>query len=132
MNSIASIFAKIIAVLMSFIYMFVGGNPEKIEVRIEDPVTTESTEIEYVITNYTGKTVYADKFFTVEKSVDGQWVAVPFAEDTATEEIAIRLLNCQSVTLTVDLLGYFGKTLEKGEYRLILPGVSAETEFTVE
>ena len=117
---------------MSFIYMFVGGNPEKIEVRIEDPVTTESTEIEYVITNYTGKTVYADKFFTVEKSVDGQWVAVPFAEDTATEEIAIRLLNCQSVTLTVDLLGYFGKTLEKGEYRLILPGVSAETEFTVE
>jgi len=131
MNSITSIFAKIIAVLMSFIYMFVGGNPEKIEVRIEDPVTTESTEIEYVITNYTGKTVYADKFFTVEKSVDGQWVAVPFAEDTATEEIAIRLLNCQSVTLTVDLLGYFGKTLEKGEYRLILPGVSAETEFTV-
>lgn len=131
MNSITSIFAKIIAVLMSFFYMFAGGNPEKIEVRIEDPVTTESTEIEYVITNYTGKTVYADKFFTVEKSVDGQWVAVPFAEDTATEEIAIRLLNCQSVTLTVDLLGYFGKTLEKGEYRLILPGVSAETEFTV-
>ena len=131
MNSITSIFAKIIAVLMSFFYMFVGGNPEKIEVRIEDPVTTESTEIEYIITNYTGKTVYADKFFTVEKSVDGQWVAVPFAEDTATEEIAIRLLNCQSVTLTVDLLGYFGKTLEKGEYRLILPGISAEAEFTV-
>lgn len=132
MNSITSIFAKIIAVLMSFIYMFVGGNPEKIEVRIEAPVTTESTEIEYIITNYTGRTVYADKFFSVEKYVDGQWVAVPFAEDTATEEIAIRLLNCQSVTLTVDLLGYFGKTLEKGEYRLILPGVSAETEFTVE
>lgn len=132
MNSITSIFAKIIAVLMSFFYMFVGGNPEKIEVSIKEPVTTESTEIEYVITNYTGKTVYADKFFTVEKSVDGQWVAVPFAEDTATEEIAIRLLNCQSVTLTMDLLGYFGKTLEKGEYRLILPGISAETEFTVE
>lgn len=131
MNSITSIFAKIIAVLMSFIYMFVGGNPEKIEVRIEDPVTTESTEIEYVITNYTGKTVYADKFFSVEKYVDGQWVAVPFAEDTATEEIAIRLLNCQSVTMTVDLLEYFGKTLEKGEYRLILPGISAEAEFTV-
>lgn len=132
MNSITSIFAKIIAVLMSFFYMFVGGNPEKIEVRIEDPVTTESTEIGYIITNYTGRTVYADKFFTVEKSVDGQWVSVPFAEDTATEEIAIRLLNCQSVTLTVDLLGYFGKTLEKGEYRLILPGISAEAEFTVE
>lgn len=132
MNSITTIFAKIIAVIMSFFYMFTGGNPEKIEVRIEEPVTTESTEIEYVITNYTGRTVYADKFFSVEKYVDGQWVSVPFAEGAATEEVAIRLLNCQSVTLTVDLLEYFGKTLEKGEFRLILPGVSASAEFTVE
>ncbi len=131
MNNIAVFFAKIIAVMMSFFYMFTGGNPEKIEVRIEEPVTTESTEIEYVITNYTGKTVYADKFFTVEKNTDGQWTAVPFIEGAATEEIAIVLLNCQSVKLTVDLLEYFGKTLEKGEYRLVLSAVSAETEFTV-
>ncbi len=132
MNSITTIFAKIIAVIMSFFYMFVGGNPEKIEVRIEEPVTTESMEIEYVITNYTGKTVYADKFFTVEKNTDGQWTSVPFIEGAATEEIAISLLNCQSVTLTVDLLEYFGKTLEKGEYRLILPGISASATFNVE
>ena len=131
MNSITTIFAKIIAVIMSFFYLFVGGNPEKIDVCIKEPVTTESTEIEYVITNYTGKTVYADKFFAVEKNVDGRWTAVPFSDDAATEEIAIMLLNCQSVTLTVDLLEYFGKTLEKGEYRLILSAVSAESEFTV-
>ncbi len=131
MNNILAVFTKVIAVIMSFFYMFTGGNPEKIEVRIEEPVITESTEIEYVITNYTGKTVYADKFFTVEKNTDGQWTAVPFIEEAATEEIAIRLLNCQSVTLTVDLLEYFGKTLEKGEYRLVLSAVSAEAEFTV-
>lgn len=132
MNSITAIFAKIIAVIMSFFYMFTGGNPEKIEVRIEKPVTTESTEIEYVITNYTGTAVGADKYFSVEKKVDGQWTAVPFVDDAATEEISIVLYNCQSVTLTVDLISYFGKTLEKGEYRLILPCVSAASEFTVE
>ncbi len=131
MNNIVALFAKIVAVIMSLFYMFTGGNPEKIEVCITEPVTTESTEIEYVITNYTGKTVHADKFFAVEKNTDGQWTAVPFVEGTATEEIAIVLLNCQSVTLTVDLFEYFGKNLEKGEYRLVLSAVSASVEFTV-
>ena len=132
MNSITAIFAKIIAVIMSFFYMFTGGNPEKIEVRIEKPVTTESTEIEYTITNYTGKEVFVDKFFTIEKNIDGQWTAVAFTEGAATEEIAIRLLNCQSITLIADLLEYFGNPLEKGEYRLVLPGISASVTFNVE
>ena len=70
----------------------------------EGIVTTESTEIEYVITNYTGTTIYVSKFFTLEKRTEGQWTTVPFVEGAATEEISIRLLNCQSVTLTVDLL----------------------------
>lgn len=131
MNNIFAVFTKIIAVIMSFFYMFTGGNPEKIEVRIEETVTTDSTEIEYVITNYTGRTVYADKFFTVEKDIDGQWTEVPFVEGAATEEIAIVILNCQSIKLSVDIIKYFGKTLEKGDYKLILPGISASAEFTV-
>lgn len=113
-------FKKIFSVLMSFFFMLMGGNAEKVDVQITDPVTDRSTEITYEVTNYTGVTLCADKYFRIEKQTDDGWEALPFNEDFATPDIAIILHNCQSVRLTIDLQNAYGHSLQAGTYRLVL------------
>ena len=131
MNGLSVLFSKIIAVIMSFFYMFIGGNPNSVDVSLVDQPTTESTCIEYKVTNYSGTTMFIDKYFSIEQKVDDEWTPLPFTDDAATEDIAIRLLNCQSITLSIDLMRQYGHTLDEGEYKLILPYVTQPLEFTV-
>lgn len=131
MNRILAMLSKIIAVLMSFFYMFSGGNPDKVTVSVVNQPTDETTVIEYEIENYSGVTVYADAYFTIEKNVDGNWVAVPFADDATVNDIAIEVRNCQTVTLKIDLNRQYGHTLDEGTYRLVLAYVNTPAEFIV-
>ncbi len=132
MNNISTFITRIIAALMSFFYMLIGGNMNNIDVKLVNQPTSDSTFIEYEVTNYSGKTVYISKYFSIEEKVGNDWVTLPFSEDASTEDIAVGLLNCQSVTLKIDLEQKYGRKLSKGEYRLVLPFTQAPLDFSVE
>ncbi len=110
-----------IAVILSIVGMFTGGNPTNVIVEITEPVTTESEYIYYEATNYTGITLHELHIYTLEKRVDDNWVTVEFDEDAGFEALAHFQRNFSTVSVKINLNYMFGKKLEAGEYRLNIP-----------
>lgn len=131
MNNVLAILTKLISVIMSFFFMLTGGNPDKTELKITGTPNTSDTVIEYEITNYTGRTVTADKYFFIEQKTADGWILLETAEGFATEEIAILIPNCGSTSLLIDLTAAYGHTPEAGEYRLTVPCIEKSTVFYI-
>ena len=132
--TIQRLFARLLVIIMGIVAVFTGGNMNNIQLELKNEVTTETEMIEVSIFNYTGKTITTDKCISLEKNENGEWVKVDFAEDYAFEEIGIIMRNLQTVTLTINLLQAFGKTLDEGEYRLtkeVATGANSSVTFTV-
>lgn len=130
MSNILTVFSRIFSILMSFFFMLTGGNPDKTEVRIKNTIDTTSTVIEYEIANYSGKTLNADKFFSIEQNINDEWTELPFAEGYATEEIITLVPNCGKAVFRIDLIAAYGHELEEGEYRLVVPCTGKSVLFT--
>lgn len=131
MPNIVDFLKKIAAIFMSFIFMLTGGNAEKVDVQVVGNPTDQSTEITYQVTNYTGRTLVANKYFSIEKQTDDGWESIPFSEDFATPDIAILLKNCQSTQLTIRLQDAYGGCLPAGKYRLVLDYSPVVCEFNI-
>ena len=132
--TIQRLFARLLVIIMGIVAVFTGGNMNNIQLELKNEVTTETEIVEVQIFNYTGKTITTDKYISLEKNENGEWVKVDFAEDYAFEEIGIIMRNLQTVNLTINLVKAFGKTLDAGEYRLtkeVATGVNSSVTFTV-
>lgn len=121
---------KLIAILMSFFYMFMGGNPDKVTLNLAEQPTADSEYLYIEIDNYSGKTVWIDESIVLEKEIDGEWIEVPTAEGFGFSETAIQVKNCNSYTIKINLVNTYGHKLEKGSYR-ILAYKSAELKFCI-
>lgn len=128
MNGFSAFIAKILAVLLSFFYMLAGGNADNTELRI---LFADESTVEYEIANYTGRTLNADKRFTVEKKNGDDWIVCTFADGFGIEEIISVVPNCRSVRYRIDLLSAFGQTLADGEYRLTIPCTGKSAVFRI-
>lgn len=122
-------FTKIIAIIMSFFYMLIGGNPDKVMLEFVTQPTAESEYIEIEIQNYSGKTVTTDKSVKLEKEVDGTWVEVPAV--CGFEEIAVQIRNCKTFSLKINIVDMYGHKLESGKYRISKDGISTILEFEI-
>lgn len=122
-------FTKIIAIIMSFFYMLIGGNPDKVMLEFVKQPTAESEYIEIEIQNYSGKTVTTDKSVKLEKEVDGTWVEVPAV--FGFEEIAVQIRNCKTFFLKINIVDMYGHKLESGKYRISKDGISSTLEFEI-
>ena len=125
-------FSRLIAILLSFIAFFTGGNYNNIEFYVSSEVTTESETIEIEITNYSGKKIVFDKYFTLEK-IDGDVVKeIPCIGEV--NDIAISINNTVTYTETLKIVELFGSTLDSGDYRLsknLNNGYIISVDFTV-
>ncbi len=110
-----------IAVILSIVGMFTGGNPTNVIVEITEPVTTDSEYIYYEATNYSGVSLHKLDEYTLEKKTGDSWVTVEFAEGSGFEEDFPIYRNFSTVSVKINLKYMFGKKLEAGEYRLNVP-----------
>ena len=109
-------FSRLLAILLSFIAFFTGGNYNNIEFCVLSEVTTESETIEIEIKNYSGKKIVLDKYFILEK-IDGDVVEeIPCIGEV--KDIAISVNNIGTYTETLKIVELFGTTLDAGDYRL--------------
>ncbi len=111
-----SFFTRIFAILLGLIAMFTGGNLDNVEIKITNEITTETTEIDVEIFNYTGKTISTDKYFILEKNNSGVWNNIEMI--ILAEEIAVLVRNFQTISLTINVAKVYGISLESGTYRL--------------
>ncbi len=107
-----------IAVILSIVGMFTGGNPTNVIVEITEPVTTDSEYIYYEATNYSGVSLHKLDEYTLEKKIDDSWVTVEFDEGAGFEDDFPIYRNFSTVSVKINLEYMFGKKLEAGEYRL--------------
>ncbi len=111
-----NLFSRIIAILLSIIAFFTGGNYNNIEFYVSSEAKTDSENIEIVINNYSGKKIVIDKYFTLEK-IDGDAVKeIPCVGEV--NDIAITINNTGTYTETIKIVEMFGSTLDSGKYKL--------------
>lgn len=125
-------FSRLLAILISIIAFFTGGNYNNIEFCVLSEVTTESETIEIEINNYSGKKIVFDNYFTLEK-IDGEEVQKIHCIGEVTD-VAISVNNAGTYTETLKIAELFGTTLEAGDYRLskkINNGYVISVDFTV-
>lgn len=112
----SAIFSRILSVILAIIAVFTGGRMDNVSIEVTNEVTTQSETIVYEVSNYTGKTITMDEYFTLEVNKDGEWVEVPQIDEV--HDISLSLGNIRTFTRTISIPDAFGTTLEAGEYRL--------------
>lgn len=122
---------KLIAILMSIFYMFIGGNLDNVKIKLAEQPTTDSEYLFVKVENYAGKTICIDKSVVLEKEVNGEWIAVPINDGFGFEEISINVRNCNSYTLQINIVETYGHKLEEGHYRISKRLINDNCMFTV-
>ncbi len=116
--TLKQIIAGLLAVLTMISSMIFGGKFGKVEIEIKDEITTETQTIEFNVLNYSLKEIVTDESFTLEKNNNGKWEKVNFSDDYVIHDLAVVIKGIHSSTFKIDLIKAFGKTLDKGEYRI--------------
>lgn len=96
-------------VLLAIVATFTGGDMTKVQVKIKNEVTTQSEKIVFEISNYTGKTIGASNYFTLEIGENGEWTEVEQVGEVT--DIAYLIKNLRSMELSIDIVHTFGKNL---------------------
>ena len=99
-----------------FLFSLENKNGVKAEITVSQE---ENQVISVVWTNETNKAI-DELRFSVERLENGEWKAVPFAEDFGFPEIFTRYYPTEKGTINIDTVRTFGQALLAGSYRLIL------------
>ena len=116
---------SLIAIILSFFCFFTGGNPGGVTISLAEIPTTESDTVTVVIKNYSGVSITVDKSVVLEKEENGKWVTVPTADGFGFEETAVKIRNCGSLTIKINIIEAYGHKLEKGIYRITKDNMSS-------
>ena len=122
MSTLKVLYQKIISLFLAIFAVLIpisgGGSNQGVNVTVPE-VTTATERIEMTIQNNSGSTIsYGLDSFTLEKRTLAGWTTMQKRSDYMVLKILMILEPGSTGKLSVDLPLAYGKTLDKGTYRL--------------
>lgn len=100
-----------------FLILLLSLSPFAPEIRLQEPITTETETIEFTVQNAIGLS-FDLHYYSIEKEENGTWVRIQPLNDTYPDLGYPIQLRLQKKVYQIDLIQTYGHLLAPGNYRI--------------